>query len=84
MSCACVAAFNAFYACLSMPGQTFMSCATSNQGLLTSLPSSDLPLLEGCGLACSSACGVMLPTDGGEGGTTESGGGEGGTDSGGG
>lgn len=79
MSCACVSAFNQFYACLGMPGGTFTSCAMSNSSLLTSLPQSDLTYLEGCGLTCSTACGFTFPSDGGEGGTTTDGG-DGGTD----
>ncbi len=82
-SCTCVAAFEQFNACIGMPGMTFMSCGASSN-LVSALPQSDLTLLYGCGIACSSSCGFTLPSDGGEGGTTEGGGGEGGTDSGGG
>lgn len=82
MSCACVSAFDQFYACLGMPGGSFTSCAMSNSGLLSSLPAADQQTLFACGLTCASPCGVTLPSDGGEGGTE--GGGEGGNDSGGG
>ncbi|HEX8791690.1 MAG TPA: hypothetical protein VF765_12130 [Polyangiaceae bacterium] len=80
-SCTCVSAFEQFYACIGMPGMTFMTCGASSN-LLSALPQSDLQLLYGCGLACSTSCGFTLPSDAGEGGMTTEGGGEGGTESG--
>ncbi|HEY3818882.1 MAG TPA: hypothetical protein VGL81_17040 [Polyangiaceae bacterium] len=70
MTCGCPQAFEAFEACVGAGGSVITCGETDLLG--AGLPITDLT----CASACVSACGVMLPSEGG----TEGGGGEGGID----
>ena len=66
MTCACVAAFDQFAACVGS-GMSLLNCASF-------LTSAGIPVQSlFCAAGCASTCGVTLPTDGGDAGGGDTG-----------
>lgn len=77
-SCACISAIQQFSMCIASGG-SFQTCALSNLANINTTGVDASPI---CAFGCATACGVMLPTDGGHPDASGEGGGEGGTEAG--